>query len=313
MIRFLRNLFYSRQIALEQERQWLLAQEHALKSRMLLISLGNALQSSIADPAKVRSSTTYKRCAQIIDLLSPMDVRDGKFVRLGKDGDGGYIMLDEFQQTKAEAAYSFGIFDDVSWDEAIAGYGIDVFMYDHTIERLPKENPRFHFFKTGVTGFEGGENLKTLEELIAANHHQESRNMILKMDVEGHEWDVFRQLPSSNINQFRQIVLEFHQLTPFGSESSYNRIVEVLGKINQTHQAVHIHGNNWSVPVWIGGLVLPDFLEVTYVRRADFKARLVPGTRQFPTDLDLPAFSGWPDIYFGDFCADRGLSGGGAV
>jgi hypothetical protein len=303
MIKFLRNVFYSKQIAREQERQWQIAQEHALKSRLLLISIGNALHSNSVDPSKVRSSTTYKRCAEIIDLLSPMDVLDAKFVRLGKDGDGGYVMVDDFDQSKIEAAYSFGILDDVSWDEAIANRGIDVFMYDHTIGGLPKENPRFHFFKTGVAGLEGGPNLKTLDALIAENRHQENRNMLLKMDIEGYEWDVFRQLPSSNINQFRQIVLEFHQLTPFGSEAAYNRIVEVLRKINQTHQAVHIHGNNWSVPAWIGDLVLPDFLEVSYVRRGDFKERLAPGTRQFPTDLDMPAFKDWPDIYFANFGA----------
>jgi hypothetical protein len=80
-------------------------------------------------------------------------------------------------------------------------------------------------------------------------------------------------------------------------------VVEVLKKINQTHQSVHIHANSVNAPTWVGGLVLPSLLEVTYVRRADFKDRLVANTRQFPTELDQPTFD-WPDLYLAGFKAE---------
>ena len=71
-----------------------------------------------------------------------MDVLGAKYRRVGRDFDGGYVMLDDFSSQKFDAAYSFGINDDVSWDEAMAALGMDIFMYDHTIEKLPKQGKK---------------------------------------------------------------------------------------------------------------------------------------------------------------------------
>ena len=239
-------------------------------------------------------------------LLSPMDVAGAKYVRVGKDYDGGYIMLDYFHETKVEAAYSFGINDDISWDEAMANRGIEVFMYDHTIERLPKNHPKFHYFKEGVTGYNKGPCLKTLGELIQRNGHSSSNSLIMKMDTEGCEWDIFSEAGSSVINQFSQIAMEFHGLSSAIYDTKYPLVAAVLKRINETHQCVHVHANSTSIPLWIGELVLPSELEVTYVRRADVKDRLVTNTRQFPTEMDQPTYPGWPDIYLGDFSSEMG-------
>jgi hypothetical protein len=53
------------------------------------------------------------------------------------------------------------------------------------------------------------------------------------------------------------------------------------------------------VPVWIGGLVLPQVLEVSYVRRADHTGRFVPRDEVFPTDLDRPNLPDMPDLFLG--------------
>jgi hypothetical protein len=69
------------------------------------------------------------------------------YVRMGKKFDGGYVMLDSFNRQNVDAAYSFGIDNDVSWDLDMARRGIDVFMFDHTISKLPRDHTKFHFFK----------------------------------------------------------------------------------------------------------------------------------------------------------------------
>lgn len=76
------------------------------------------------------------------------------------------MMLDEFTRKKIDAAYGFGIGGNVSWDESMAERGIDVFMYDHSIENPPRHNGKFHFFKLGLTGHNTGENLATLASII---------------------------------------------------------------------------------------------------------------------------------------------------
>jgi len=264
-----------------------------------LLALGNGMTYSFSNHERMKSSAQYKRCAELIALLSPMDIKGAKYVRVGQDCDGGYVMLDDFQR-KVDAAYSFGISHNVSWDEAMAGREIDVFMYDHTIKRLAKQHPRFHYAKKGITGFDKLVNCKTLGELIAENAHVASKNLILKMDIEGCEWDVFKQAAPGILSQFSQIVVELHGLTVFDGVK-HKMIVEVLGKIHETHQSVHVHANSGITPFWIGDLVLPEVLEVTYVRRDDFRDRFIKNTRQFPTELDQPSFKTWPEIYLGSF------------
>lgn len=91
-------------------------------------------------------NVTARYYQQLHELLIITPV-DDNFIRVGRHGDGGYLMLNYMQ---GGIAYSFGINDDVSWDTDMANYGYDVYMYDHTIDRLPLDNPNFHFHKCGL-------------------------------------------------------------------------------------------------------------------------------------------------------------------
>ena len=103
---------------------------------------------------------------------------------------------------------------DVSWDKDAASRGCEVFMYDHTIDTLPEENPHFHRAKLGIAdGITRDSRLKTLDELIAINHHEDERSMILKMDVEGAEWGFLERVSSETLSQFSQMSFEFHNIT----------------------------------------------------------------------------------------------------
>lgn len=292
-------LVFRRLLGIEQVQHQLLEQK--LLHQRTLLALGNTLKYSSLDPKSREATTTYRRCSEIVSLLSPMDVDGGKYTRIGRDYDGGYVMLDDFQRKEFDAAYSFGICDDVSWDESIAKLGIDVFMYDHTINRLPKHHPKFKYFKTGLTGHKKGANLKTLGQLLVENGHSKCQNLLMKMDIEGCEWDVLEETTTETISQFSQIVIELHGLSQGVFTQDHLSVVKVLRKVNQTHQCIHVHANGSSLPLWIGNHVLPDLLEVTYIRRTDVKGQLVMNTRQFPTDLDQPTFEYLPDISLGSF------------
>ena len=95
----------------------------------------------------------------------------------------------------------------IQFDTELANRGIDVYMYDHTIESLPYENDKFHWRKVGISGKNSKEkNLKTLEELIIENNHANSYNMILKIDVSNWEWDSLINLPDKILKQFKYIL-----------------------------------------------------------------------------------------------------------
>ena len=239
------------------------------------------------------SKQYYKRLKQV---LQKKKVKDASFIRIGRqNSDGGYLMINDITSC-GKIAYSFGICDDVSWDYNMAELGYDIFMYDHTIEKLPYEIQNFHFFKAGISGTDDKNNpLKTLKYYITKNGHSKEKNMILKMDVEGAEWDFLETVDLKTLRKFDQIVFEFHNLIQAGNSK---RNIKLLSKLNKTHQLVHIHGNNCGYVIRIGNSVFPDVFEATYVLKDKYNFE-EDCDISLPLPLDIPNDKGRPDIILG--------------
>ncbi len=236
----------------------------------------------------------YEYIQRMRRLLQVMDVSQGEYCRIGRQHDGGYTMLDDFQQCRV--AYSIGICDDVSWDKDMANLGLDIYMYDHTIEGLPEENEHFHWSKIGLAGIYRQEmpQLRTLPMLLAENGHSETQDMVLKMDIEGAEWEVLANMDPAILQQFSQIAFEFHGLNSLAQEGI---ITAALEKLNSVHQLVHVHGNNWEGYKMVDGLVLPDALECTYLNKAKYEFK--PSTAFFPREIDQVNNPWKPEIVLG--------------
>lgn len=220
-------------------------------------------------------------------------VGNNKLVRIGNPfGDGGYIMLDEFN--KKQVAYSFGISNDVSWDEDMVVRGINCYMYDHTIESLPKNLPLFHWNKIGIGGIESTTPLASLESLLLSNGHNNNANLILKIDVEGAERQALIETSEDVLRQFDQIVIELHNLNELNF--SYSNLA-LLKKLLATHTPIHVHANNCANYVEIKDLVMPFALEVTYVRNEGRKFKL--NSLYYPRVIDVPNTRDFPDIFLG--------------
>ena len=129
----------------------------------------------------------------IYHLIFPKKVIGKKKMLIGEKSDGCYVLLDDFENIRI--AYSFGISHMIQFDQSLADRGIHVYMYDHTINALPYNNPKFHWKKIGITGKNKKSiNLKSLDELILENYHSLEKNMILKIDVEHCEWDSLKDI-----------------------------------------------------------------------------------------------------------------------
>jgi hypothetical protein len=139
--------------------------------------------------------------------------------------------------------------------------------------------------------------MRTLEDLISQNRHQGRTDLVLKMDIEGAEWRTLEALPLSILGQFSQIVAEFHGFSDMTNIARWNRRLTVLEKLNSVHQCVHVHANNWHTPAMIGGVMMPNLLELTYVRRADHEFKVCD--RVFPTEIDQPGNPYRSDIFLG--------------
>ena len=227
-------------------------------------------------------------------LLHIAKTENFDLVRIGRDNDGGYIMLDDFKP--GGIAYSFGISNDVSFDKDMAARGYDVFMYDHTIEKLPEENNKFHFFRQGIAdGTTQDERLKTLEYFITQNNHENKRDMILKMDVEGAEWGFLESVKPETLAKFSQLTFEFHDMS---NPSKHEKILSALRKINATHQLIHLHANNNGFYISMGDKNFPDVIELTYILRDKYKF-VSDYDVNLPLSLDMLNNTDYPEIILG--------------
>ena len=91
-----------------------------------------------------------KRIEAISDLLKINDPIDKSFVRIGGEHDGGYVMVDDFLRT--DYFLSFGVGDNVSWDQDVSLLGKEVHLYDHTIQELPEAVLGSKFYKEAISG-----------------------------------------------------------------------------------------------------------------------------------------------------------------
>lgn len=242
------------------------------------------------------TTATQAAIQNVLSLLQIKAVSCGK-ERVGGAHDGGYVMASDF--AGSDIAYSIGVGPQVQWDVAMADRGFAVYQYDHTVEGLPQQHDSFHYFRLGIAPVDTPPDLITLDEMIRRNGHDGETGMILKMDVEGAEWDVFDAVSSATLARFDQIVVEFHGLRMLDIDSFRDRAHRVFGKLASQHTPVHIHGNNYGGYAIVEGVPVPDVVEILYCRKGRFDFE--PSQEIFPTVLDDPCDPARPDLFLGAF------------
>jgi hypothetical protein len=213
-------------------------------------------------------------------------------VRIGRPYDGGYVVFNH-KLNDVTSTYSYGINDDVSFELKYTAYSNSpIHMYDHTIHGLPDSHPQFRFKK------EAG-SCENIVNHVTENGDRSARSLFLKMDIEGHEWDLFKNIPMNVLGGFQQIVVEFHNLEflqnhCFGFiNMTQDEMAGVFERINSLFYLGHIHGNN------CGGIKeIPNTIECCYIRKdqvdqvpsVETIAYPLPGI-DYPNNLNIPDYT----------------------
>jgi len=218
-------------------------------------------------------------------LIAPKDPKGARFIRVGRNGDGGYVMLEPSQV--CNCAISIGVGTELSWDVELADRGLFVYLYDDTISELPLEHSRFTFRRCGLRSSNAQSPRKlSLPEILSSEGLDDQNDLVLKVDIEGDEWEVFRNASPTVLEHFSQIIVEFHGLADFSDHDEHLKRLYALRSIARTHQVVHVHPNNWGAYSVVGGIPVPDVLEITYASRRMYAFDNCK--RTFPTSLDYP-------------------------
>jgi hypothetical protein len=234
-------------------------------AKILLRSLGLSKYLLKAYPVAVENVFPYvtRERIDILRQLFPLKLsKDVSWKRFGSEGDGGYLLSDDISES--DICISLGIGDNYSFDLDIAKYCKRVLMFDHTIMPPVLLSPNVVFEKVGISTVES-EDFTTIEKIVS--NLPAENDLILKIDVEGAEWEVIESLTVETLGRFRQIAAEFHNLHAIDSTEHFERIVASLSKLSQTHFLANFHINNWASYQLVAGVPLPNVVEVTYIRR----------------------------------------------
>jgi hypothetical protein len=185
---------------------------------------------------------------------------DVEYKRFGSKNDGGYINVNDI--SKNDFSISFGISYNIDWEKDFIKYGNSIDCYDNSVDGLIENINNSRFFKKTV-----GSEVSLKDCIINSNWN---KDFILKMDIEGAEWEVFNSASLDDLLKFRQIVVEYHWIIDKINNGDYELMKSCFDKINKTHTPVWIHANNYGKCIKVNGISVPDFVEVLYLRKSDY-------------------------------------------
>jgi hypothetical protein len=179
--------------------------------------------------------------------------------------------------------------------------GLPVWQYDYTVDASPDSHPNFEFNKVRIGQVE--EDTTPTRSLATLISERPAGDFILKMDIEGSEWETFAEIDPDQLKVFRQILLEIHDFQNVGDPVWRARTTKALDHLGKHHADFHVHGNNFAPIVRAGDIAVPASLEVSYARRDAYD--LQPTTETFPGPLDRPCNPWRPDNQLGTFRFDK--------
>jgi len=165
----------------------------------------------------------------------------------------------------------------------LATFNIKSFLADYSIKAPPVESPAFVFDKKFL-GANDSDMFMTLTAWKDKYLKNYSGELLLQMDIEGAEYEVFLSTPPEILDTFRIIVVEFHYLEKMFDPIVFTFFRATFEKILKNFRVVHLHPNNRTGIVRKGELEVPMTIEITF-----YNNRRITGgrpVRNFPHPLD---------------------------
>jgi len=174
--------------------------------------------------------------------LRPVRLSNCTFERWGEKNDGGYVVCSNLL-TAVRAGYSYGISGYDGWGcDASRRLKVKVHQYDCFDLRQPScPGGDLAFHGECVAGAPSTQDTRvfdTIENQFRKNGDTATR-LIMKIDVEGAEWESFAAAPDSVFDHIDQLVVEFHL-------NEERRHWDVLRKLKRFFYVTHVHFNNFS-------------------------------------------------------------------
>jgi hypothetical protein len=219
---------------------------------VLLVTIAGAVarnQIKVHQGRQANAAQDTSRQA-LFDALQPVALTNCQLERFGEPHDGGYLMCANLLGG-VESGYSYGIAGYDKWGcDVSTRFDVPLHQYDcfdTTQPACPGGNTIFHAECVGAS--------KTLDEgrLFDSIESQFSRNgdrakrVVMKMDVEGAEWDSLLTAPDAVLQQIDQLAIELHWMRDAqGRWTDDGRYLALVERLKQYFHVAHLHFNNHS-------------------------------------------------------------------
>ena len=232
----------------------------------------------------------------LIDVISqfqPVDTGHD-LIRIGGSGDGGYLVPNDLEGIRH--CFSPGVSLIADFEAELAEkYGIQSYMADASVEAPPSDNEHFHFEKKFLGAADGGEFITLQTWMNSQPQTHNDNDLLLQMDIEGAEYDVFITTPMDTLKRFRIIVVELHGVERIFDRNFLPLFRPLMQKLTSEFAVAHIHPNNAAPLSKMGGVHVPPLLEVTFLRKDRLIGDGAP-IRTLPHPLDEKNVAHYKDV-----------------
>jgi len=239
--------------------------------------------------------------ARLLAELTPVKLANCEFKRFGEVNDGGYLLCANLLGG-AQSAYSYGIsgYDqwgcDVSTRLSVPVHEYDCFNLDHPV--CPTGKPVFHGeCVAGARATLEGRLFDTPENQFLKNGDTGKR-VVVKMDVEGAEWETFEKASDAVLQRIDQLTIEMHGV------SEPERFIAVVSRLKQFFYVASLHMNNFACLMGVAPFPAEVYEALFVSKRLAVPGGSGPGgapaallTRNNPTWSDCQSLADLPPVH----------------
>ena len=249
--------------------------------KSLLLSFGYYLEKT----------TKRSEILDFIKMLKPYST-EHELIRLGGNNDGGYLVPNDLSNIKYNLSPGVGRF--FSFELDLLKKNIPSYMCDASVDSIPPELDGCVFIKKNIGSISKKDQI-SINNWVESINLEKHQNLMLQMDIEGMEYETILSLSEKNLNYFRIIIIEFHNLREIKNKFFFKTVVSTFEKLLETFIICHIHPNNSCGINYISDVPIPNALEVSFIRKDRVKKKIY--TKDFPHSLDQPSVKDLKDIF----------------
>jgi len=199
-------------------------------------------QQALIEQPSTATPEQLARRAEIVAELQPVTLSNCELTRMGGPNDGGYLMCKNLLPG-IQTAYSYGIGWEDNWGcDVSAAHKVPVHQYDcFSPVALQCAGGVFQLNAECVgpkTETIDGRKFDTIANQMARNGDT-GKKMVVKIDVEGAEWQSILATPDEVLAGIDQMPMELHGVDDPG-------VLEALRKLKTHFYLLSVHFNNWS-------------------------------------------------------------------